>query len=252
MFQTIATTAPCDLISATDSPVRRAMRLGALFGAATHGGLPLTRAIAAIRQEIGADGITLVRMVHRDRPYLVATTAAQHHVIEDRVADFAKTLDGLRDTLTPGQIVRDALRRDQRAIVLFTADAFTDLMVVRDGDTALLADVAAMAIPVWAMRRAGLIINAITARHHVAEAPPAADDGIRGCILSARNPAGLTPTEFRVALALRDGQSPAMIGKHLSMAMPTVRTHLRNLYAKTGLRGMHELTHRLHSDARVA
>ena len=249
MHQPTAITAPCDVIPATDSAVRRAMRLGALFGAATQGGLPLTRAIAAIRQEVGADVVTLVRIVHRDRPYLVATTAAQHTVIEDRVADFAKTLDGLRDTLKPGQIVRDALRRDQRAVVLFTADAFTDLLVVRDGDTALLADVAAMAIPVWAMRRAGLVINTITALQKVAEARPAEDEVISGCILSARNPAGLTPTEFRVALALRDGHSPAVIGENLSMAMPTVRTHLRNLYAKTGLRGMHELTHRLHADA---
>ena len=57
---------------------------------------------------------------------------------------------------------------------------------------------------------------------------------------------------MRVVLALGDGQSPAAIARDDGMAMPTVGTHLRNLYAKTGLRGMHELTHRLHADAAAA
>ena len=252
MYQPTAITAACDMVGLTDSPVRRAMRLGAIFGAATHGALPLTRAIAALCHAIGADVVTLLRVAHRDRPYLVSTTAGQHTVIEDRVAEFAKTLDGLRDTLQAGQIVRDALRRDQRAVVLCTGDTFTDLLVVRDGDPVLLADFAAMAIPAWSMRRAGLVVNTIAGLRKVTEERPTEVGGVSGCILSGRNPAGLTPTEFRVALALRDGQSPASIGQSLSMAMPTVRTHLRNIYAKTGLRGMHELTHRLHADAAAA
>ena len=249
MSQPADRTAFGDAVSATESPTSRALLLGAIFAAATQGALPLSRAMAALRHEIGADTVTLLRIVHRDRPYLVATTAARHTMIEDRVAEFAKTLDGLRNTLKAGQIVRDALRRDQRAVVLFRADAFIDLLIVRDGDPVLLADFAAMAQPTWAIRRAGLIVNAITALQNLTEDRTTDADAVRGCILSARNPAGLTPTEFRVALALRDGQSPATIGQTLSMAMPTVRTHLRNLYAKTGLRGMHELTHRLHADA---
>ena len=251
MFHDHHKTAFTEIAPVADSPLRRAMMIGAMFGTAAQGAMPLPRALAALRQEADARTVTQVRVVRHDKTYLVATTAAQHLTLDPVAATFAKTLDDLRGALEPGRSVRNALDRDQRGIVLHLADSYLDLVIVDGGDPMVLADFAAVAAPIWAMRRDGLAINAITALQSTRDdsCKGRTADVVQGCILSARNPAGLTPTEFRVALALRDGRSPATIAQDLAIAMPTVRTHLRNLYAKTGLRGMHELTHRLHGDA---
>lgn len=51
----------------------------------------------------------------------------------------------------------------------------------------------------------------------------------------------VTPTEARVALALADGRSPSDVAKELSIAVATVRVHLKHLYAKTDTAGQREL-----------
>ena len=235
----------------TTSATRRGMVLGAMFGAATQGALPLTRVLAALRDETGADAVTLLRVMRPGPIRRIATTAPPPAADDDAPAMFADGLRGSRGKLMGGVIIQDPDCRDRCGIVLIAQTSHIDLLVVAGGDPVALADFAAMAAPVWAMRRPGLVVDAI---HGANAAPckgprPGDDTVVTGCVLSAANPAGLTPTEIRVALALRDGLSPADVARTLAIAMPTVRTHLRNLYAKTGLRGMHELTHRLHADA---
>lgn len=44
---------------------------------------------------------------------------------------------------------------------------------------------------------------------------------------------GLTPAETRVLLAMLDGKTPRRIAEAAGVALPTVRTHLSRLYAKT-------------------
>lgn len=44
---------------------------------------------------------------------------------------------------------------------------------------------------------------------------------------------GLTPSETRVLLAMLDGKTPRRIAESAGVALPTVRTHLSRLYAKT-------------------
>jgi DNA-binding CsgD family transcriptional regulator len=44
----------------------------------------------------------------------------------------------------------------------------------------------------------------------------------------------LTPAELRVALALAPGLSPEAAAEVLGLALPTVRTHLQRIFAKTG------------------
>ena len=56
-----------------------------------------------------------------------------------------------------------------------------------------------------------------------------------GTILSTENPFGLTGSETRVCYALKEGMSPAKIAAQLEIGIATVRTHLSNIYAKTGL-----------------
>ena len=51
---------------------------------------------------------------------------------------------------------------------------------------------------------------------------------------------GLTPAECGVALALLDGKTPAEYAQDKGLSMPTVRTHLRAVFAKTNTRGQSE------------
>jgi DNA-binding CsgD family transcriptional regulator len=44
----------------------------------------------------------------------------------------------------------------------------------------------------------------------------------------------LTPAEIRTLERLLGGSSPAEIANELGVALPTVRTHLSNIFAKTG------------------
>lgn len=55
----------------------------------------------------------------------------------------------------------------------------------------------------------------------------------------------LTPTEARVATALADGKSPARIAAELSIAVSTVRVHLKHVYAKSEVSGQRELVDRI-------
>ena len=253
MFHPTATTAFRDNISIGAAPLRRAMVLGAMFGTACQGAMPLTRVLAALRTEADAEVVTLLRLNRDAGPYLVATTAARHSVIEDRTARFAAVLTTDFGTLVAGHVLRDPTDATQSAIVLQVAKSHADVLILRDGAVVTVAEFAAMAAPIWALRRSGLVINAVAALHKLNRRDPEDEVAeIDGAILSPLNPAGLTPAEITVAVLLRDGQSPAVICKTLAIAMPTVRTHLRNLYNKTGRRGMQELTHRLHADAAAA
>ena len=56
---------------------------------------------------------------------------------------------------------------------------------------------------------------------------------------------GLTPTESRVAVALATGQTVAGIADALDCAQSTVRTHLKRVYRKQGIRKQTELVQRV-------
>lgn len=238
-----------------ESPARQAMAVGAMFAAACHGAMPLTRSLAALRQLAHADDLTLVREVLQDKCYLIATTAAQNTVLEPQTAAWAAHLGKQAGTMVPGHVITHPARADQVAIVLMTDARFVDLLIVRGGARHLLSDFGAVAPAIWAGRRTGLAIAAITDLLRLArsatesEGRAAEQTPVVERLLSAQNPAGLTPAEFRVAICLKEGLKPMAIGERLEISMPTVRTHLRNIYAKTGLDGMSAVLHRLHIDA---
>lgn len=56
---------------------------------------------------------------------------------------------------------------------------------------------------------------------------------------------GLSPREAVVAMGLIRGLDPSAIATAIGIGLPTVRTHLSNLYAKTGTSGQIELVARL-------
>lgn len=65
-------------------------------------------------------------------------------------------------------------------------------------------------------------------------------------ILDAENPAGLTRAEFFVCVLITEGKLLDEIARALTFKKTTVRSHLRSIYAKTGVSGQVELVHRLH------
>lgn len=53
--------------------------------------------------------------------------------------------------------------------------------------------------------------------------------------------AQLTPRERQIALLLRDGASNKQLARHLEVGLPTVKTHLLNLFRKAGVSNRTEL-----------
>ena len=60
-------------------------------------------------------------------------------------------------------------------------------------------------------------------------------------LLCASNPAGLSRAEFRICSLLSTGLSAAQTRKQLGISESTLRSHLRQIYAKTGAGNMPEL-----------
>lgn len=53
--------------------------------------------------------------------------------------------------------------------------------------------------------------------------------------------AGLTPKERQIALLLRQGASNKQLALELGVGLPTIKTHLINLFRKTGVASRTEL-----------
>jgi DNA-binding CsgD family transcriptional regulator len=51
----------------------------------------------------------------------------------------------------------------------------------------------------------------------------------------------LTPRERQIALLLREGASNKQLARHLEVGLPTVKTHLLNLFRKAGVSNRTEL-----------
>lgn len=90
----------------------------------------------------------------------------------------------------------------------------------------------------WSLRSPGLVARVI--RNYGRSRGPAETDS-RGNILGADNPFALSRAEVRVAHLLLAGAKPKEIAEALKVSIPTVRSHLRNLYAKTETSGQLEL-----------
>lgn len=69
-------------------------------------------------------------------------------------------------------------------------------------------------------------------------------------ILCTSNPAGLSRSEYRICLMLGRGLSGSSLARELDIRPTTLRTHLRNIYGKTGVGGQAELVFLLLSGRR--
>ena len=72
-----------------------------------------------------------------------------------------------------------------------------------------------------------------------------------GSILHPDNPYKLTRAEIRICKLIADGHRPKAIAETLDTSMPTTRTHLQHIYAKTGLDGMFGVQHHLQAFSEI-
>lgn len=90
----------------------------------------------------------------------------------------------------------------------------------------------------WARRSSGLFSEVIL--------QPSDDADTAGQpILSAGNPARLSRAEYRVCHLLSRGLSTKAVRTELGISSSTLRTHLRNVYAKTGTTSQSELLYQI-------
>lgn len=111
---------------------------------------------------------------------------------------------------------------------------------------ALLAALAGALAEGWALRHPGLIAQQIIAnnrRNRPATSPPPA-----ASILDFANPSSLSRAEFRVCMLLSQGLKARAIADELGLSEATVRSHLKNIYAKTETAGQFDLLYRIKAD----
>jgi len=92
----------------------------------------------------------------------------------------------------------------------------------------------------WTNRRKGLMTEAILHGRSERKA-----SSMLSPILSINNPIGLSRAEYRVCLVLSRGLSNKRVCEELNITDSTIRTHLRNIYAKAQVSDRSELIYRL-------
>lgn len=95
----------------------------------------------------------------------------------------------------------------------------------------------------WNHRSGGMFSAALHEKSH-----PFARQETNQPILGCANPTKLSRSEFRVCMLLSCGLSIDAIISELSVSVATVRSHLRNIYAKTDTTSHAELVYRLLSN----
>lgn len=93
----------------------------------------------------------------------------------------------------------------------------------------------------WTNRKPGLFASSMPhARSKLALQPEESAP-----ILSDKNPARLSRMEYRVCVLLNRGHSPCELREELGISEATLRTHLRNVYSKTGAENLPRLLYQL-------
>jgi DNA-binding CsgD family transcriptional regulator len=164
----------------------------------------------------------------------------------------SRHMAGASDDLDP--VVTGWLRRrglkDIFILVLESRTGHSDYLEIhlrRDPNPSLelrIEAIGPLLVRFWANRKPGLVADCLGrhTRKRVSGGNAMTSDVP---LLSDQNPAGLTRSEFRVCMMVRRGLSIKSISEELSLSVTTIRTHLRNIYVKTGVSGFNELAHRL-------
>ena len=246
--------------------IARSFALITDWNAALHGVFPLEDVVKVLTRQTQAAHLSLVRIDH-DRVLSIA--AASHPLAQSAAARISgATVRYLRDTreisaLAPGSIWRfselkheDGFARSDVAAEMarFPEIVAVSTVILEAGEgridaldmlfdsppnphpelpvgiiTQALADA-------WEVRAPGLVSRLIgTKTRSRAGHTPAIG------ILSKQNPSGLSRSEQRLCQMLVTGEKAKDIAEMLGISIATVRTHLRNIYSKTGASGQVEL-----------
>nr|WP_254604221.1 helix-turn-helix transcriptional regulator [Leisingera sp. ANG59] len=105
---------------------------------------------------------------------------------------------------------------------------------------ALLNIISGTLVRTWTNRSPGLYAEACLKERRATR-----DAGVQAHLLSMDNPAQLSRAEYRVCVLLSKGQTAKRVQADLGISKSTLRTHLRNIYAKTQTGNMSELVYQL-------
>ena len=143
----------------------------------------------------------------------------------------------------------DDRTREIAVVVLDPSNRVSDLLELRftrllsAEEMKSLSMLAGILSQVWQRRRANVISDSIAAHQRRLDRSEECRTG--GSVLDAANPAGLSKAEYRVCMLMTHGLSAKLISRRLQVSESTVRSHLRNIYAKTEASGQRELMYRL-------
>jgi DNA-binding CsgD family transcriptional regulator len=215
--------------------------------------------------------LTLAGVVHLHR--VNADTGAQHTIatLDRNAAEGARPLVKAHGTALAGQTLarakpgtlwsmqeldRDAAAGlDARVLGWMDARGFRDAMMIPLSPVGEKTDVLEfyLNVPLDRSRRIGIETLAVAMADawgrrpdgriaRILRATPAIQGRLpiaRPCAdpLSQSNPLGLTAAELRICGMIRQGFHLTEAGKHLGIADSTLRTHLRSIFAKTGVAG---------------
>lgn len=256
----------CDDLAAPRPAVHQAEIVGAIASwcEALHGTGKLETALAELARGLGAEAALLVRthlVDGSETRIALHDAAAASRITRPLRLSFGDAVFG-HDLRRPkagtswfGSACADA--PDPLLQDFQTARGFREFCVLvlgasattrdhielhfRDGlssaDHALLIAVVPTMARTWATRQIGLVTRVSSA------GKPAAQPALP--ILSVANPARLSRAEFRVGLLLSRGLSVRGVCAELAVSEATVRTHLRNIYAKTDTGSLAELVFKL-------
>lgn len=244
---------------------------------ALHGNLPLHEAFAHFAIGLGAEAGMLVRTHVSDfRPVRVATWDRRaDNTIAPLRTSFADSCFGpamARPKVASIWLASDhdddpshrpdpALEswQEHRSLSEFAVLALTGGGVIRDHielhfqtplspeKLATLNSVLPPMARTWASRQVGLVTRSMANHRPGTELPR--PSRAKPALLGPANPAGLSRAEFRVCILLARGLSVVGVASELAVSDSTVRSHLRNVYAKTETSNLAELVYNLVTSA---
>lgn len=254
---------------ATDAQIRIACSFGLLndWHAAISGNAPLVDVIGVLTRMFSARNISFYRY-NDDRVLHIAASARQGESFDPEKSrgTLTRYLRATRtEAIVPGTILTlreirqeagfaqsdAAVEWDARKNIVDVAlvvladrpDQLDVLEIIYDAAPDISPEVPPMLVTMalaeaWTLRAPGLITRLTLSN---VRSRAGATQAAASSILSSNNPCGLSRAEQRVCQLLVTGKKAKDIGETLRLSVPTVRTHLRNIYSKTQTRGQVDL-----------
>ena len=249
-----------------------------LWTESLHGALPLRDALASVSAATAAASAMIYRWcVRTRRARIVATfTRDARDGVEPLQKPFGPDLIPVElhraraGTVWRLEDARDDPARDAGLFRIQKDKRFADIVAIPLGQVGdqvdvlelcldrsaashllvALADFARLLTFAWNRRPRGRIAQLLSVTPQ-GNRPLRTTNATPQTPLSVGNPWRLTPTEMRICHLIQQGHDPANLTALVGVADSTIRTHLRSIYAKSGVSGQVGLLRRLLSEADV-